>query len=101
VISGLKWSENRRRNVINAYSLLLKLNGIQWEKPRYNVTQKFPFVLTEQELDTLIAGSGKKLATFLLVLKETATRSGEAKRLMWTDIDFERRTITLNAPKKV
>jgi len=27
-------------------------------------------------------------------------RSGEAKRLLWTDIDFERRLITLNEPEK-
>lgn len=27
-------------------------------------------------------------------------RSGEAKRLQWIDIDFERRTITLNEPEK-
>lgn len=27
-------------------------------------------------------------------------RSGEAKRVLWTDIDFQRRLITLNAPEK-
>jgi integrase len=94
------WSQNRRRNVINAYTLFLKFNGSRWEKPRCKVDRKIPFIPTEQEIDCLIAGSSKKVATFLQLLKETAFRSGEAKRLLWTDIDFERRLITLNQPEK-
>jgi integrase len=100
VISNQTWSQNRRRNVINAYNQFLKLNGMQWEKPKCKVTQKIPFIPTEQEIDALIASSGKKLATFLLLLKETAMRCGEAKRLTWMDIDFERNIVTLNAPEK-
>jgi hypothetical protein len=81
VISMQPWSDNRRRNAICAYSLFLKLNGRQWEKPKCKVTPKIPFIPTEQEIDALISSSGKKLSTFLLCLKETAMRCGEAKRL--------------------
>jgi len=95
-----KWSQNRRRNVINAYTLFLKINGMHWEKPRCNVVRKIPFIPTEQEMDDLIAGNPRKLSTFLQLLKETGMRSGEAKRLPWTDVDFERRLITLNEPEK-
>jgi integrase len=35
-----------------------------------------------------------------LLLKETAMRSGEAKTLHWTDIDFEKHLIRLNEPEK-
>lgn len=94
------WSQNRRRNVINAYSLFLKVNGLNWEKPRCHVTRKIPFIPTEREIDLLVAGCSTKTATFLQLLKETGMRSGEAKRLSWTDIDFERRLITLNQPEK-
>ena len=83
------WSQARRQNVINAYTLFLKFKGLHWEKPRCTVTRKFPFIPTEQEIDALIAGCPNQVATFLQLLKETAMRSGEAKRLMWTDIDFE------------
>jgi hypothetical protein len=38
----------------------------------------------------LISGTGKKTATFLELLKETAMRAGEAKRLLWTDVDMEK-----------
>ncbi len=95
-----KWSQNRRRNVITAYTLFLKFNGLKWEPPRCNITRKIPFIPTEQEIDELIAGMPLTVATFLQLLKETAMRSGEAKRLKWTDVDFQRRIITLNEPEK-
>ena len=94
------WSQNRRRNVINAYTSFLKFNGLQWEKPKCHVTQKFPFIPTEQEIDALICGSGRKISAFLQLLKETAMRSGEAKRLEWTNIDLAKSIITLNNPEK-
>ncbi len=100
VMARQKWSANRRRNVVNAYTLFLKKHGLSWEKPKIKVTRKIPFIPTEAELDALIAGCGKKTATFLQLLKETAMRAGEAKRLLWTDVDFERQIIRLNSPEK-
>jgi len=100
VIAKQKWSANRRKNVINAYTLFLKMHGATWDKPKCTIEQKIPFIPTEQEINSLIAGSGKKLAAFLQLLKETAMRAGEAVRLEWTDVDFERRIITLNKPEK-
>jgi len=95
------WSENRKRNVINAYSLFLKVCNVPaWEKPKTNVVRKIPFIPCEQEIDMLIAGSSTSVATFLQLLKETAMRSGEAVRLQWKDIDLEKRLITLNEPEK-
>lgn len=100
VFASQTWSDNRRKNVINAYDMFVKFNKLSWEKPRCVVTSKFPFVPTEQELDACISASGKKLSAFLQVLKETAMRRREAKRLLWTDVDNERNIITLNAPEK-
>lgn len=73
---------------------------LTWEPPKYTVTRKIPFIPTEQEIDALIAGCSKTVATFLQLLKETAMRSGEAYRIKWKDVDFERQTITLNEPEK-
>jgi integrase len=95
------WKQTKRMKVVEmSGNLFLRINGLTWEKPRTNVVQKFPFIPTEQEIDALISGSGKKTATFLQLLKETAMRCGEAKRLQWTDIDFEKNIVTLNCPEK-
>ena len=95
------WKQTKRMKVVEmSGNLLLRINGLTWEKPRTNVGQKFPFIPTEQEIDALISGSGKKTATFLQLLKETAMRCGEAKRPQWTDIDFEKNIATLNCPEK-
>jgi len=100
VIAKQTWSSNRKRNVINAYSLFLKLNKMSWEPPRCNVEETIPFIPTEQEIDSLISAAPKKLSTFLLMLKETAMRRGEAKRIEWINIDSDKNTITLNHPEK-
>jgi len=99
-IAKQKWSECVKSNVIAAYTKFLRLQEKTWTPPLCNVTWKFPFIPTEEEIDALIAASGRKTATFLQLLKETAMRAGEAKRLEWSDIDFKRKTITLNKPEK-
>ena len=100
VIAKQSWSQNRRKNVINAYDLFAKFVGLKWQKPKCRPERKIPFIPTEQELNALIAASGKKLAALLQLLKETGMRVGEARRLRWIDIDFQRRVVIMNAPEK-
>jgi integrase len=99
-IAKQNWSETRKHGVIAAYNLYVKMYGLHWEPPFCRVTRKLPFIPTEQEIDALIASCGSKTSAFLELLKQTAMRAGEAIKLKWTDIDFERRIITLNAPEK-
>jgi integrase len=94
------WSSNRRRNIINAYTLFLKTNGLTWEKPKCKTERKNPFIPTGEEIGDLVAGSPQIVATLLQLLKESAVRVGEALRLKWTDIDFEKVVIMLNEPEK-
>lgn len=53
-----------------------------------------------REIDTLIIASPKRLAATLQMLKEIPIRIGEALRLKWTEIDFERRAIIVNNTEK-
>ena len=64
------------------------------------VIRKLPFIPLEKDIDELIASCGKKLSAVLQLLKETGMRIGEALRLDWSDIDFEKRTVVLNNPEK-
>jgi hypothetical protein len=65
VIARQEWSENRRRNVANAYNLYANKYNIKWEKPRTSFQRKLPFIPKEDELDALIAGSRKKTRNLL------------------------------------
>jgi len=83
------WSEGRKASIVKAYNCWLRMVGGSWTPPIIREVEKLPFIPTEQELDSLIAASGGKLAVFLQLLKETGMRAGEAWSLKWTDIDFE------------
>jgi len=48
------------------------MTGGTWEAPTYSVIRKIPFIPKEAEIDQLIAGSSKRMATFLQLLKETS-----------------------------
>jgi integrase len=93
-------SETWKALAVAAYSKFLKFKGLSWEPPKIVETRKLPFIPLESELDALIAGCGSKTSTLLQLLKETGLRCGEALRLRWSDIDFERRVIILNRPEK-
>ena len=99
VIAKQNWSEGRKENAVDSYTLFLKINGGKWEPPIYKRTRKLPFIPTEQEIDALIASCGSKTATFLQLLKETAIRAGEAWSLKWTDLDLENRTVRITPEK--
>ena len=71
------------------------MTGKQWERPKFHVTRKLPFIPLERESDDLTAGCGKKTATFLQLPKETGMRTSEGLRLKWTDINTQRNLITL------
>jgi integrase/recombinase XerD len=83
----------------NVYTAFLRFIGGSWDKPRYKVPERIPFIPTEEELDQLIAGCRRKMATVLQLLKETGMRIGEALRLRWIDVDFERRVVKITPEK--
>jgi integrase len=73
--------------------------GISWEPPNYKPPDKLPFILTEKEINDLIAGCSTKIAAFLQLLKETGMRAGEAFNLKWTDIDTVSNTVRVTPEK--
>jgi integrase len=100
VLAVNNWTEATKRTLIIAYQGFAKTHNIPWEPPKTRVERKLPFIPAEEEIDVLIAGCGKKTATFLQVLKETGARTAEAAKLRWIDIDDKSCTIRINNPVK-
>jgi len=98
-IAKQKWSGGRKANAVEAYTCFLQMLGKTWEPPKYKRVRKLPFIPTENEVDQLIAGCGRKTATLLQLLKETGMRIGEAWKLHWTEIDFVSNTIRVTPEK--
>ena len=94
------WTPANRHIIAETYHSYAKTYNIIWEKPKYKTEPKTPFIPLESEIDQLIAGCGKKTATFIQVLKDTGARCGEIARLQWKDIDEARNVIRINNPEK-
>ncbi len=93
------WCNKRKVNAVDAYTAFLRMVGGTWSPPAYRYSSKLPFIPIEAELDALVNGCGPKTSIFLQILKETGIRAGEAQRLRWADIDFERCTIRVTPEK--
>jgi len=100
-IAKATFAQGTKYNMVVIYSAYLQFIGKTWKRPKYHVEEKLPeFIPTEQEIDALTSGCGKKTATILQTIKETGMRIGEVLRLKWTWLDVERNILTLNAPEK-
>ena len=98
-LSKLQWKNSTKQQAVIAYTGYLNFLGKMWNRPKYTPEQRNPFIPTEEEIDTLIAASNPKLAALLQLLKETGMRIGEACKLEWTDVDFQRRTVNITPEK--
>jgi len=93
-------SEARKELLTNAYDYYGRFKKMSWDKPRFIREDKAFFLPTEEELSILISNArSAKMSTFLQLLKETASDSGEAWKLKWLDIDTERKTVNITPTK--
>jgi len=93
------WSNSYKRLHVFAYDRFAEMMKISWKPPEYRQDTHLPFIPLEKEIDALIAGCGKKVASSLQVIKETGLRIGEVWRLLWIDLDEERRTLSCRPEK--
>jgi integrase len=100
ILATSQWTQANKRFFVMAYQSFCKTMNIYWIPVKTKWEAKQPFIPLETEIDQLIAGCGRKTATFLQTLKETGARSGEVSRLKWTDINTENSTIAINDPEK-
>jgi integrase len=100
VLADLKVKKSVKRLIASILNTWYDFNGIWWKKPTYSKESEVPYIPTEQEIDELIAGLGKKTATFCQILKDTGARCGEVSQLTWSDIDFKQHTVNIKAEKR-
>jgi integrase len=98
-LGAVSLTESRKEAITVRLSRFYRQKGITWNPPRYRRVERLPWIPTEEEVNLLIGGMGKKTATFLQLLKETGMRPGEAWALQWKDIDAERRTASVTPEK--
>src|SRR4030067_1175845 len=68
------WKESRKEAMVFAYDLFLRWQGTNWQRPRYKAIRKIPFIPQEREIDDVIAGCNKYIASFAQIGKETGAR---------------------------
>jgi integrase/rubredoxin len=73
------WNGTTKLLTVEVYKAFASFANIPFKAPRYQQQEKIPFIPLEQEIDALIAGCSRKIATILQLLKETGIRIGEAK----------------------
>ena len=89
-IVNLEKSIGYKKQLVFAYSCLLKMKGISFDMPRYKRPARLPKVPSEKYIDMLIAHAPEKLSLMLSISKETGLRPIELCNLKVRDIDFER-----------
>ena len=90
--------ESTKLQYVGIYTVFARYFKLSWDPPIYKPTRKLPFIPLETEIDQLIAGFKRRVATFLQILKETGARCGEAWALEW--IDLNGNILTINNPEK-
>jgi integrase len=89
----------KKCNFIPILSYWFDSIGVNWKPPKYSCENEIPYLPSEEEINTLISACGRKVATYLQLLKDTGARCGEISRLKWASIDFERKVVRISAEK--
>jgi integrase len=93
-------TEGTKEKYCWVYERYLRQHGIRWDRPRYRRIERLPFVPSELDIDQLVGGFSKRLATIVLFVKETGCRKGEMWNVKWNDLNPEKNYITINCPEK-
>jgi integrase/Zn ribbon nucleic-acid-binding protein len=96
--NGDPWSDSMKMLAVCAYDCFCQMQGISWKRPNYHQNEATIAVPDEKDLDLLISAASKRMATFLLCLKETFADPSEILRCEW--IDLKGNVLSINHPVK-
>jgi len=93
-------SDSRKEIPVTFYRRYAEWKKLDFHAPRFRRVEKLRFIPLESENDQLIGVFGKRTATFLMLLRDTGARAGEAWNLKWQDIDVNNKTVTIKPEKR-
>lgn len=96
--NGEPWSDSMKMLAVCAYDAFCQMEGIVWQRPLYRQREATIIVPDEKDLDLLISAASKRMATFLLCLKETFADPSEILNAEW--IDLKDNVFSINHPVK-
>ena len=85
----MKVKNTYKEAIVNAYSHYVKFHGLKWTKPIYKRNERLPNVPTTEQVNKIIANSGRKYSMIFSILRDTGLRPIELHRLTLRDIDLE------------
>ena len=96
--NGESWTDSMKMLATCAYEAFCQMQKISWERPIYRQNEATIIVPDEKDLDLLISASSKRMATFLLCLKETFADPSEIIAAEW--IELKDKVLSINHPVK-
>jgi len=92
-IANLQTADSYKRNLCFAYDHYCDYYKIVWQRPTYYSEPKTIRIPTTDQLDMLIANSGRTMTVKLTLSKETGLRPVEVCSLKVKDVDLEQKTV--------
>ncbi len=92
-IANRKVSNGYKNSLLFAYSQYCTYYKIEWNMVKYHRNDKMPRIPTTEQVNMLIANSGKVMSVKLTLSKETGLRPVELCNLKVKDIDLTHRTV--------
>ncbi|MFC1486609.1 tyrosine-type recombinase/integrase [Thermoproteota archaeon] len=87
------WSNAYKESVVNGYVHFVRFYGLEWVKPKYKRSARLPNVPSSEQVNKIIAHSGRKYSMIFSVLRDTGLRPVELHRLTMKNIDLEKGVI--------
>jgi len=92
-------SNGYKEVLCDVYDRYIKYHSLTWRRPKYERDDQPPYVPTEEEVNLLIANSGKKYALALSILHDTGMRPIELHRSTLAWYDLTRGTVRVETAK--
>jgi len=99
IANQASWSNAYKQGVAYAYDSYVKVNGLQWDLPRFRIEDRLPRIPTEERINQVIVRARGKYVLVFSILRDTGMRPIELERTRARDIDPERGTITVRTAK--